>query len=139
MTNASAIAVDPARLEAAVDRILGKPFRMLARGPGEFYCLGLWLYLLEEAQGIWIEDPFIRPTLDSITSFWRRFLPVPFEKVRPLDAFYHHNADGVTSHVSVIESTRWAVDVTPLGVVRTPYHEARARAEKAYRVRMEVQ
>ena len=118
-------------LEQEVDRILGRPFRWLERGPAYFYCLGVWLYLMDR-RGIHVEDPFIEASEARLCRFWRLFQEVPKDALLPYDLLYWRWAD--QSHVVVVTSGRWAVSCSEqLGVHRTPLRLATVRAEKAYR------
>lgn len=122
-------------LGALVDERLGRPFQPGARGPNAYYCLGLWLDLLERATGIVIPDPFQKPTEKALLTFWRRFLEIPKGDLRPLDVlFWRWGRD--EAHIATVEDDRWAVTISPgAGVHRMPLRDACARAEKAYRLR----
>jgi len=120
--------------ETLIDGLIGKPFAWLARGPESFYCLGLWLHLVEVLRGIRIEDPFIEPNEQRLREFWHRFLPVDFKELRPLDVLFWRWSD--QTHVATVENERWVVSVSREGGVhRMPLLEAVLRAEKAYRLR----
>lgn len=123
------------KLGPLVDERLGKPFRPGARGPGAYYCLGLWLDLLEKATGIVLPDPFQKTEDEALLGFWRRFIEIPKGDLRPLDVLFWRWAHG-EAHVATVESGRWAVSITPAaGVHRVPLRDAVKRAEKVYRLR----
>lgn len=130
------IELDTKKLETVVDRRIGRPFCWGARGPEEFYCLGLYLDLLEQVAGIRIEDPFSIEA-PAIFAFWRRFLRLPsFGDLRPLDVLFWHHGDAAQAHVSIVESGKWAVTVeAPDGVARKRLAEEVRRAECAYRLK----
>lgn len=118
-----------------VDERLGKPFQRGARGPGAFYCLGLWLDLLEASTGIVIQDPFIRPEEEALRTFWNRF--IRFEQLgelRPLDILFWRS--GPDAHVATVEDSRWGVSTSPTaGVFRAPLGDLIRRASAIYRLR----
>jgi cell wall-associated NlpC family hydrolase len=122
------------RLRQVVDQFLGRPFAWGARGPESFYCLGLYLYLLEEVGGVSIPDPFIQTEEIALRNFWERFIRLASTgDLRPLDILFWRWADG-RAHVATVEDGRWAVTTTPgTGVHRMPLGIAAARAEAAYR------
>lgn len=124
------------RLRSAVDESLGKPFVWGARGPGSFYCLGLYLALLERVEGIKLPDPFVREEEEGLRGFWDRFLKLAsLGDLAPLDVLFWRWGDG-RAHVAIVEDRRWAVSTTPVtGVYRMPLEVACARAEAAYRLK----
>lgn len=118
-----------------VDELLGRPFRPGARGPEAYYCLGIWLDLLERATGIVIPDPFQKSTEEALLGFWRRFVEIPKGALEPLDILFWKWGRG-EAHVATVEDDRWAVSITPTsGVHRIPLRDACIRAEAAYRLR----
>jgi hypothetical protein len=124
-------------LSELIDEVISAPFEWLARGPAKFYCLGLWLYLLEHSQGIVIEDPWQNPKIEVLRDFWTRFDEIPpAEATRPLDLLFWRWGPG-QPHVATVEDDRWVVSVEKgLGVTRELHHEASARAERGYRLQV---
>lgn len=126
--------IDISRLEALVDERLGKPFRPGTRGPEAYYCLGLYLDLLEACAGVVIPDPFSpQPAEEAMRDFWRRFLRLAsLGDLQPLDALFWRSGDG--PHVATVENDRWVVSVSRAGGVhRMRLADAVSRAEAAYR------
>jgi len=121
-------------LGSIVDLRLGRPFMRGARGPGAFYCLGLWLDLLEAATGIVIQDPFIRPEAESLRNFWDRFVKIRANNLQPLDILFWRS--GPDAHVATVEDSRWGVSTSPAaGVFRAPLDDLVRRASDFYRLR----
>lgn len=124
-------------LSDLIDEVISRPFEWLARGPKKFYCLGLWLYLLEGSQGIRIEDPWEHPNIHVLRDFWMLFDSIPpSQATRPLDLLFWRWGPG-QPHVATVESDRWVVSVEKgLGVTREKSNEAIARAEAGYRLKV---
>lgn len=118
-----------------VDHILGKPFQLYARGPHAYYCLGVFLDLLERATGMRLEDPFTAVPC-SVGTFWKGFLELPtLGDLQPLDVLFRHHGEG-QAHVSVVENENWAVTAEdPVGVVRNRLADEIRRAQRAYRLK----
>ena len=118
-----------------VDAMVGKPFVWGARGPDSYYCLGIFLDLLERTRGIRLPGPFGVEDEEKLRRFFERFLALPkgFD-VQPLDLFFWRW--GSDAHVAIVESDRWTVSVSPeAGVHRARVDDARARAETLYRLK----
>lgn len=102
------------RLGVIARELVGRPYEWLARGPGSFYCLGLLLYLLEEAAGVRLEDPYAGGgDHGALLAFWRRFraLELGQEPVQALDAVFTRGTASRVPHVSVVVSPGWAIQV----------------------------
>lgn len=126
--------IDREQLREAIDRRLGLPFKWLSRGPGSYYCLGLWLDLLEELTAVRLADPFVTRSRSGLIDFWRYFTTVSVDReIRPLDLLHWKYGDG-RSHIATVESDRWAVSVSEgTGVHRLPFPIAFNRSERVYR------
>lgn len=121
-----------------IDKMLGKPFQSGGRGPGGYYCLGVFLDLLERARGIRLEDPFWPgedESLARVRQFWTQFLELPtLGDLEPLDVLYRRPAGA--AHVAVVEGPRWVVTAEKgAGVVRIPMRDEIPRVERAYRLK----
>lgn len=122
-------------LTAEIDAVLGKPFVEMGHGPEAFYCLGLYLFLVERTTGIHVADPFLEETPEAVRSFYERFQELQaISDVRPLDALFwrwgKHEA-----HVATVENEKWCVSCDQVsGVHRTPLRVTRERADRIYRL-----
>lgn len=128
-------------LDELSHRLVGAPFEVGARGPYSFYCLGLWLYLLEQSTRIRLEDPFAGRDRSGILAFWAFFEEVKAPPYQLLDALY--SRDGHDAHVSTIVSESGRVATTerprgvqPGGVRLEELGVALQKAQSVYRLRV---
>lgn len=125
--------VSQARLRAAADAIMGKPYEEGACGPDRFYCVGVLIHLIWELLGVRLEDPQGHG-IDAILAFWRRFKRVA--EPRPLDALYFPQGDSPRPHVAVVEDGRYGIQAASLqGVHRAELWELRSQPHRIYRFR----
>ncbi len=116
---------------------LGRPYRPFARGPLAFYGIGLWLYLLEKATGIRIEDPFAAPSGPSgFLDFGKHFVRLPdLGSIQTLDVLWWRRGPGY-SDLGVVENDRHGLCISvERGVHRRPLLELMVDAEKAHRLK----
>lgn len=122
------------RISREVDKLLGKKYKWLGRGPDEFDCFGLFCYLVYEIAGECVPDFLIDYNNVNLRDLRAEFnlVQVPLE---PLDIIYYtHGENDTKVHVSIYENERWVVTASPeLGVCRLRYDDEMKRASAMYR------
>jgi len=126
----------------AIDARLGRPFEWLARGPEAFDCLGLYLDLLEDVQGVRLPHPFRdrASAEEGLLGFWKAFdrLPTISSDLEPMDILFWR-LPGHRGHVVIVEDPApwgWCASVSEeRGVHRLPIRTALDLAEDRFHYR----
>jgi len=98
-------------LSEEITGLLGRPFILGGRGPEEFDCLGLIIWLYRRVWGLELEDPLSGPRrAEAVRRFSKFFMDC--DELRTGDVI-HVREQGISrQHLALVENSRWAVEAS---------------------------
>ncbi len=115
-----------------IDDIIGKPFKLRGRGPNEFDCLGVALYLYRVLYGIELPDPFAESVAAGVDTLRGQLLEIRnISLLTAGDLLFIQGLRGISDqHVAFAEDGKWLVTAAAGKGVYRAAHNAFDRTSK---------